>query len=385
MKKRICKRYFFFLLGATCSFQILAQASFDSLKIKQPKHYFNTVIAIDAYRKPKKDLGSNKAIDKKLENYGVRQTMVTFHAPLYTKDRVLIDSTRQNAHLLLTGTLLSFRPSFAGIPDHNLIKFGIGLRYIYNTGKKGVWFIDVSPFMTKDASFDSKPYYRLASTFIYSHNPSSTFNWRLGITKSFLWGNRLYLPFVGFRFGALNKVNFTFQFPRYTSLNIPMGEHSYFSLYSMSQGGMYRFSNADTLYPKSNIAAFNFSRFDMNHGIRFDFRTWKHFSFYVALGFSTRNRLTFYSDNANKSRKAIAYNSYFYTTKAPASMYLNLGMVFRLGQVRSSFGVKNLNDATDLLNAPSGNLGNSLQPMNPKIQNKINLQSVQDLVDYSDF
>jgi hypothetical protein len=376
---------FLFLLALCVLTGLKGQSSFDSLKLKMPKHYFNTVISIDGYRKPDRKLDAAKALGKRLGSYGIKQTTITFHTPLLTKEKLLADSTRQNSHLLLTGTVLSLRPTFTGISDHNLIKAGIGLRYIFNSGKKGVWFADVSPFITRDMSYPSKPYFRLASTFIYSHNPSASFNWRIGVTKSFQWGNRLYLPFIGIRVGKLDAVNFSLQFPRYASLNIPMGTRSFLSIYSMAQGGMYNFSNADSLYPKKSELTFHFSRRELNTGIRFDFRNWKHFGFYAALGLSTRNTITFYSDKANTRRSALNYNTYFFTTKAPGTLYLNIGLVFRLGQVRSSYQVKNLNDANDLMNAPSGNYGNSLHELKPKAQTKINLESVQDLVDYDDF
>ena len=89
------------------------------------------------------------------------------------------------------------QPVFSGISQHSLIKAGMGVRFIFNSGKKGVWFIDASPFVTKDVTYESKGYFRLASTFVYSHNVSENFNWRVGATKSFLWGNKNYWPFIG--------------------------------------------------------------------------------------------------------------------------------------------------------------------------------------------
>ena len=280
---------------------------------------------------------------------------------------------------------MSLRPQFAGISDHNLVKAGIGLRYIYNTGKKGIWFIDVSPFITKDVTYTSRAYYRLTSAIIYSRNPTDKFGWRIGAIKSFQWGNRLYLPFLGLRFGNLNKVHLSIQFPRYVSLNIPAGAHGFFSYYGMAQGGMYNFSNADSLYPNKAIKTFQFARREMNHGFRYDYRGSKWFGFYVGIGVSTRNTITFYSEKANQVRKALNYNTYFFTAKAPATLYLNLGLVFKFGQTRSAYNNKNIAEAIDMMNAPSGNYGNSLRTINAAKQNKLNLSDVQELVDYSDF
>lgn len=375
----------FLILFLGCAAQGSAQSAFDSLKIKLPKHYFQTVISVDGYRKPERNLDTAKNIGKRLQTYGIKQTTFSFYSPLVTEDKYLADSTIQNTHLLLTGTIMSLRPQFAGVSDHNLVKAGIGLRYIYNTGKKGIWFFDISPFITKDVTYASQAYYRLASAIIYSRNPSEKFAWRVGAIKSFQWGNRLYLPFVGLRFGALNKVHLSIQFPRYLSLNIPVGAHSFFSYYGMAQGGMYNFSNADSLYPVKTERTFQFARREMNHGFRYDYRGTKWFGCYVALGISSRNNITFYSERANRVRKALNYDTYFFTTKAPATLYLNLGLVFKFGTARSSFNNKNLMEAQDLMNAPSGNYGNNLRNLNAVKQNKLNLSDVQELVDYSDF
>lgn len=341
-------------------------------------------MSIDGYRKPERSLDTTKTLAKRLKTFGVKQTTLVFYAPLVTTDKYLSDGTIQNSHLLLTATLMSLRPQFAGISDHNLVKTGIGLRYIFNSGAKGVWFVDVSPFITKDISYTSKPYYRLASTIIYSRNPSEQFGWRLGVTKSFQWGNRLYLPFVGIRFGRLDKLHLSVQFPRYLSLNIPAGTHGFFSYYGMAQGGMYNFSNADSLYPKHTELTFQFARREMNHGFRYDYHGKKWFGCYVAIGISTRNTITMYSEKVNQVRRLLNYNTYFFTTKAPATAYLNMGLVIRLGAVKQSFNNKNIKDATDLMNAPSGNFGNSLRETAVK-QNQLNLSDVQELVDYSDF
>ena len=364
-----------------------AQNSFDSLKIKLPKHYFNTVVVLDSYRKPNKEFKDTlDVLNKRLRNYGIKQFGFCFHAPLFTKDKTNADNSIRNTHLLLTGNFLSLRPVFEGITDHNLIKFGIGMRFIYNTGKKGVWFVDVSPFVTRDIAYpESKPYYRLASTIVYSHNASDKFNWRLGVTKSFMWGNRLYLPFIGVRFGRLDKINLSIQFPRNVTLNMPLGSRIIFGLYTKVQGGMFNFSNADSLYAKYDVATFHFTRREINTGFRFDFRVSKNFNFYLASGFSTRNNIAFYSDNANQRRSGL-YNKYFYDEKAPASLFFNFGLVFKFGKTRAYYNNKNILDAANMNSTLDNNGNGNIQvPLTPRKKSDFNLKSVQDLVDYNDF
>jgi hypothetical protein len=359
-----------------------SQSAYDSLKLKLPKHYFNTVIDIDGYRKPNQPLKDTvNAISKKLKSYGVKQLTLSFYTPLATIEKVTRDSTIRNSHLLLTCNYMSLLPVFDGLSQHNLVKFGVGMRFIYNTGKKGVWFVDVSPFVTRDVSYRSKPYYRMASTIVYSHNVTDKFNWRLGVTKSFLWGNRFYLPFVGLRIGKLDKVNLSIQFPRSINFNVPLNSKIIFSLYTKPQGGMFNFSNRDSLYFRNTDATFHFTRYEINSGFRFDFRIGSHFAFYVSSGLSSKNNITFYSDRANKSKGF--YKNYFYSRNTSPSLYFNFGLVFKFGKTRSYYKNRNIYDAIDLNNGNTGNL-----PI-PLIQKKkkadLNLQSIQDLVDYNDF
>lgn len=363
---------------------VKAQESYTLTGAKTPKHYFNTLIVLDAYRKPQQAIKDTAdVISRRLKNYGVKQTDLSFCTPLFTRDDV-DSNVISNSHLLLTGNYVVLRPVFDGISDHRLVKFGIGLRYIYNTGKKGIWFIDVAPFATWDAANRSDKYRRLASTIIYSHNVSDRFNWRLGVTKSFLWGNRFYWPFIGLRVGRLDKVNLSIQFPRFINLSIPMGSKLILSIYSKAQGGMYNFSNSDSLYYKKQDATFNFTRYEINSGLRLDVRIGKIFSFYAAAGLSTRNNITFYSERANKGRSRAPYRTYFYSANTAPTGYLNLGLVFKFGKTKSYFNNRNLYDAINLGSTMDGN-GNAQIPLTPRQRSQANLESMRDLLDYNDF
>jgi hypothetical protein len=366
--------------------EIRSQNSFDSLKARLPRHYFNTVVVLDAYRKPDVPFKDTmNRLSKRLKSYGIKQLTLSFHVPLLTTEKTNADSSIRNTHLLLTGNYMSLRPLFDGLSQHNLVKFGIGMRYIYNTGKKGVWFVDVSPFVTRDVTYPSKPYYRLASTIVYSHNVNYKFNWRLGVTKSFLWGNRFYLPFIGIRVGRLDKTNISIQFPRSASLNIPLGSKLIFSLYTRPQGGMFNFSNRDSLYFKNTDATFHFTRYEINSGFRVDVRLGSHFNFYVSSGLSSKNNITFYSENANKSKRFI-YDRYFYSKNVAPTLFINFGLVLKFGKTRSYYNNRNIYDAVDINNTVGTNTGNAQIPLTPKRKKTaLNLKSVQDLVDYNDF
>ena len=366
--------------------QVSAQQSYSVTGAKRPKHYFNTVIILDGYRKPSKTLkDTTDFISKRLQTYAVKLVDLSFYTPLFTFEDRSDTMVYKNTHILLTGTYQALQSVFTGISKHQLVKIGIGIRYIFNSGKKGVWFVDAAPFITKDVTYQSKAYFRLASTIVYSYNVSYSFGCRLGVTKSFQWGNRLYLPFIGLRFGRLDRVNLSVQIPRSISLNIPMGSNVIFSFYSKPQGGLYNFSNHDSLYYRKQTATFNFTRYELNTGFRVDVRCGRNFNFYVATGISSRNTITFYSEKANNDRPRLPYRIYFYNEHIAPTLFFNAGLVLKFGKTRSYFNNRNLYDAMDLNNVMDGN-GNTQIPLPTKKQkSNANLNSIQDLIDYNDF
>lgn len=371
-----------------------AQTTFDSLKIKQPKHFFNTVIVIDSYTKPnQKNTDTSDFLDKRIKGYGIKQFNLSFCTPISTKNKPTADSSvTKNIHVLLTGNFMALQPVFDGIAQHTLIKAGVGIRAIFNSGKKGIWFVDVSPFVTKDVTYESKGYFRMANTFVYSYNKSEKFNFRVGLTKSFLWGNKNYWPFIGFRFGRLDKVNLSIQFPKNISLNVPVSSKFRFSLYTKPQGGMFNFSNRDSIYYISNASTFHFTRYEINTGLRFDFKLTDNFNFYVAGGLSTKNNITFYSEKENNSRPRLPYRTYFYQQNFAPTGFVNFGLVLKFGKTKSYFNDRNILDAIDLNNtvdAGDGNTSNGnvqIPVKSEKIKKKdANLSSIQDLIDANDY
>lgn len=376
---------------------IKAQKSFDSLKLKQPKHYFKTQISIDCYRKPNQNLTDtlkNKFLNERLKTYGLKQLNIGFCTPIFTHLETNSDtSIYANTHYLLTGNFLSLQPIFSGIKQHTLIKFGLGVRIIHNNGKKGIWFIDVSPFVTKDITYkENMAYWRLANSFIYSHNYSVRFNFRVGLTKSFLWGNRNYLPYLGFRIGRLDKVYFSLQFPKNLSLHIPMSNHVRLSIFSKPQGGMFLFSNVDSVYYFNESARyFQYTHYELLHGLRLDFVFSENIALYASIGTSSKNNITFYSEGANANRPRLPYKKYFYEQNLKPVAFINFGMVWRFGKTKIFYNVKNLYDAFDLNNV-NGIGDNNTGPGNIDIpvkqsikRSKLNLADIQDLIDVNDY
>jgi len=373
---------------------VKGQKTFDSLKIKMPKHYFQTSILLDAYSKPTQNITDTlELMSNRLKTYGIKQGIFSLCTPIATIEHHSHDSgVSKNTHILLTFNRMSLRPKFDGISEHELLKTGLGTRIIVNPGKKGIWFFDISPFVTRDASYpDSKPYFRMANTIVYSHSKNERFNWRLGLTKSFLYGNRLYMPFIGLRFGRLDKINFSIQFPRSMNLNFPMNEYVSLSLYTKPQGGMWNFSNSDSIYTLHPESTVHFTRYEMNSGLRIDGRLQNWLNFYFATGFSTKNKISFYSNTANAKSSKLPYSKYFYEYDPTPSIFVNFGLVFKFGKTRSYYKNKNIYDAIDLNNTISGgdnnvSNGNLQIPIETKKRNdQLKINSVQDLIDYNDF
>jgi hypothetical protein len=354
----------------------------DTTGVKPPKHYFATVISLDFYRKPQVRLEPPSRAGNRLGRYGLNESALNFYTPLLTRVKTMGDGTIRNFHLLLTANVHSLRPEFSNISDHRLLKAGVGVRFIYNTGKKAVWFIDAAPFVTRDLTFASDVYRRFASTIVLSINESMSFNWRVGITKSFMWGNRYYLPYLGLRVGRLDKVHLSIQIPRSITVNIPFSRNFILGVFTRPQGGMYIFSNTDSLYYKQTENAFHLTRYEIISGLRADMRIKSRVSLYVSGGVSSSNNLTFYSQSSNAVSTTQPYNVFFYEGTTRPTFFINAGLVIRFGRTRSSYNDKNILDATDIGNDKNPNL--MISPAT-KEQAKLNMRSVQDLVDYYDY
>lgn len=387
-----------FSLSLLLGFSAFSQTVKPAKKKSEPKHFFNTTGVIDYYSKPEVDLNisDSSKVGKHLKSYGISQACLNFYAPVATANWYNHDSSvNSNFHLLVAATAYYLQPKFKGISQHTLAKYGIGLRAIYNTGKKSIFFIESTPFVTQDITRNaqSNSTYRLAGTILWSYSPAPFFNLRLGGTKSFLWGNRYYLPYIGLRFGKLDRVNFSIQFPRNISLNIPFSNSVRLSLFSKPQGGLFNFSNSDSIYKKHNDKAIQFGRYELLTGARLDVVPVKWFNFYIASGFSTRNYVAFYSATYNKDNKNNALGE-FYFNNPKNSIFLNFGLTFKLGKTRSFINNKNMYEAMDLNNTidpGDGNVhpGNGNIPVHEKKPKKavssLKPGEVQDLVDIYDF
>ncbi len=383
-----------FLLGFVLHFTKLLAIDTDSAKfiykpVKVPKHYFNKTIYLDFYAPNKRQLDTVNLVSRKLKSYQLSQLTMGFNLPLFTKDIYNKDSTLiKNFHFLLTGGFTSTRVDFAGIKPHTFTKTYIGFRGLYNNGKKSLFFVEVAPFITEDKGNSSTAKLRLSTTLLYNCSVTEAFAFRVGFTRSFLLGNLFNLPYIGIRVGKLNKVNFSLQFPRSITLNIPCGKYIRTSLYAQPQGGFYTFANTDSVRLGSiyeNKTLF-FGRSEFLLGTRVDILPTKHFSFYLSGGLTTRNKIEFFP-TSKKSNVVYRYNNY-YQEKIKGGIFINFGLVFRFGKTKSIYNNLQMYNAIDLNNGINSvdnvHPGNSQIPTGKEKMGNNKTDDVIDLIEAKD-
>lgn len=364
----------------------------DSLRVLKPiksaKHYFKTIVYADFYGTGVRDLSGKTFVSKKLKTYQVNQSVLGFNTPLFTKDFYTRDSTIiRNFHLLITGSYAVVTPQFSGIrKDHHLSRTSLGIRMIYNTGKRSILYTEFSPFVTQDNGYTYTQRYRIAYTLVYNFTLNKYFSFRAGYSRSFIYGNRFDLPYLGIRIGKFDGVNLSVQFPRIISLNVPIGRYFKTSIYTKPQGGMYSFANTDSIYYLNNDKNLNFGRYEFLGGMRLDVLPSKFFNFYLSGGLTTQNNIVMFSETYNKGNKG-SLNS-FYKEKISGSLFLNFGLVFKFGKVKSIYNNYSMYDAQDL-NSSDGennlNFGNNQIPAKENNIKNVQPNEVQDLIDTQDF
>jgi hypothetical protein len=369
---------------------------FKSDKPREVRNYIRPCIYINAFNTGSRPMkGSVPALNHRLGDYQFATGNIGAYIPLYTHTKLgKKDSTNINTfHLLLTINALADHPTFSGLEkQHILYKTGIGLRAIYGFGSRAVLFIDASPYLVGD-KYDKQQtqQLRLASSFVFNYMVSPDFSWRLGATKTFLFGNRLYLPMVGFRVGKLDsKFYFSVQFPRYISFNFQPSPKFSWSIYSKAYGGLYNISNGDSLYMYGD-SVIQFGQTGLINGVRFDFRFGPNFSFFASGGFAVRNHIWLYSYSYNQMyhQRPLAH---FYNGVPDPSLFLNFGLTWRFGQAKKSSGNYLMYDIFSLNNdmdPGDNNSGPGNGDITPEMKKKKDMKKVQykdviDLIDDTD-
>jgi hypothetical protein len=385
MKKKIQpnKQFTFFTLFLySVFFFSQGQTKIDSVgtKIKKPKHYFSNLIFTNYYSSKERTLGKPATqqglnVYNRLKTLQYSQINSGFLFPLITKEKINNDSSSiSNWHFLLTGNFLNAFPVFSGLENqHIFCRYSIGTRSMYNNGKKDVFFFDFSPFMAFDYNYSEKKQIRLSNTFLWSHIFSERFSFRLGYTRSYIFGDRLLLPLIGFRLGKLDGSYMSFQFPKNLTINLPLKRSLSFNLLVKPVGNVFDFKDHDSLYYGANKKLILGWR-DICLGTGLDYHPNRFISLFVHIGVATqRSSLVLYSKAANENNKVNSYK-WFYYENLERGAYLNLGFSFRFGETKISGGNFNINELNNINteNDPGNTNAGSNYPVTPAGSKGIN-------------
>jgi hypothetical protein len=355
---------------------------------KGPKHYFKNTVYTDFYAPQKRDLSGNTVRSKKLKSYQMNQFSIGYNFPVYTEDFYNRDSTEiSNIHFLVTGGVSNVNLNFGGISTHNLRCVSLGGKFVYNNGRKSILFVEVSPFVTHDVNYEYTRTLRLAGTILYNYSLNQYFSFRVGYTRSFVWGNRYHLPYAGVRIGRLDKINLSIQFPKFITFTVPVNQHIRLSLYTKPQGGVYALANTDSIIAGKENRKLFFGRNEFLSGLRVDVLFSNYFNFYVSSGFITTNRISFYSVRKGRDNGAVYQRNY--SEAIGNNAFINFGLVLRFGKTKSIYNNLQMYNAMDInntLNSSDNGVynGNGDIPVPAKKIKKQNPQEVADLIDIGD-
>lgn len=369
----------------------------NSLQLKtqrEVRNYIRPCISASFYSTGLRDVKGNvPALDRRLKQYSFNQSSIAFYTPLWTHTRFVgKDSTDVNTfHLLFTINALTDRPTFTGLnKQHELYKLSMGVRGIWAFKSNCIVFADVTPLVTGDKyNEQATKRLRMGSTFVMNFMFSPKFSLRIGATKNFLFGNRYYLPMIGFRVGKLDgKCYFQLQFPRHASLTIQPSPKFTINIYSRAYGGLYNISNGDSLY-FGNDSVIQYGYRGVANGMRFDYRPGPNFSCFVSGGFDVRNHLRLFSYEVNQDN--FGPLTPFYKASPAGTIFLNAGITVRFGKAKRSQGNYLMYDVFDLNNQMDPG-DNNLNPGNSDIRKaaeqremkNVQYKDVEDLVDETD-
>ncbi|MBN4065726.1 hypothetical protein JYT51_00160 [Candidatus Amoebophilus asiaticus] len=339
-------------------------------KERKVRRYIRPTIYYNVFTTSKREIKSEI-----LKDYKFTQSNTGFYFPIYTTSWYRADGvTLTNVHFLGAGNLLFAKPHFSGLEtQHQLYKFSMGLRMIYNTGIKNIWFFHVGPYLSQDNYTISSPKARLASVFLLNRTVSRKFSYRLGILRTFIFGHRINLPIIGFRFGPLDGTYVSFQLPKRVALYFPIGQKFTGGIYIKPFGGLYTFSNKNTRFDDRDTILV-FRRYEILNGLILNYRYNRNFSFYLSGGVTHDRYLAFAEVNTSDG----IFNTFF-RKEIDKALFLNIGLAIRMGKAVKVYNDINMYDVFDLNNLfDPGDVNDG--PMNdeiPQIPKNKDIRNIQ--------
>jgi len=368
----------------------------DSLDAVSKKPYIRPCIFLSHFQTPVSELRNQSF----LADYSFKQTYAGFYAPLVTRTWYAPDQvTLPNLHILLTGNLLSTSPMFSGIRQQfNAVRLGLGGRLIYNDGKGNTWFADLSPFLSDDPSRFGRGKLRTGWSVLYNKTVSRKFSYRLGLSKTWLFGTGLetrrhrfgpYFPLLGIRIGPLDGTYLSIQFPRNISLNFNFSRWMGGSVFIRPSGGIFNMHSRDLGFigGEDSTAILQFGRYEFLNGFRIDIRPGSVFSAFISTGASINRQVSF-------AKKSGIYFDPLYASRVAPSFFLYAGVSVRFGKTRNvqqhaaMFDIFELQSTFDPGDQNMPPAGTDIPPgvsTDPKKLGKIQYKDIEDLFENTEF
>lgn len=380
-----------YLMVMLTSYDVKAQNQ-DSLKksnLKVPKHYIKPCLYISWYGIPDRSLTprvDSLPIDGRY--YQFSQRNIGLNTPVYTRTWVENDSSKiQSFQAIATINFTKERIESSILNEPRTFRrSSIALKTIYSDGGKNSYFLAVAPFSSFDQYTKARNAKRLAMVFIYNRTVNEKFSYRLGFMRTFVFGKKLALPIVGFRFGRLDGVNFNIQLLRNMSLNVPIGKHFHYSIFTKPMGSAYSFRNDFNTGFLNKGTTVELRRWELLTGMTLTYRANSNFSLFVSTGIS-RGYVSF----AESSKRILIKRDSYQEYNLKSGGFLNIGLNFYFGKSKQINGNYAMYDALDLNNTYGNddnniNLGNSQIPAQNKAMQVKNLQynDVKDLIGETD-
>lgn len=322
----------------------------------------------------------------KKKEYTFAQDNIGFFLPVHTSSWFKSDGVSiASLHILAVGDFVSYRPQVTFAQESfRIARFSVGGRMFYSDGHKSILYVGINPFTSKDLRGRNQNLTSMTGAAIYSRTVSRTFAYRLGISNSYTFGALLPLPVAGIRIGALDQIHLSVQFPRNTTLNIPVGKKAMFSLFAKSMGGLYNISIQDTLLSSATTNRVRLSRFELTHGGQINVRLGDHLSFYIGTGLATRRRVNF--SYRNVDTKKLEFSKH----RIPASLFFSFGLSIRFGKAKQvyndaqMYNLFELNTINGVGQKDTGTNDNDVPAHSEKYKidkiNKVKYKDVEDLI-----
>lgn len=127
--------------------------------------------------------------------------------------------------------------------QHNQYYFMTGLSGFYYNGAKSIWLGSLHTSISEDDFSISEPTLRLSGFMSYIHNAGKLFDYHIGIAYTYLFGNALVLPVLGFHSHFNDKWKLTVSLPFRTSLMFRPNKSTDLEFFMAPAGNQFSFSS----------------------------------------------------------------------------------------------------------------------------------------------